>query len=115
MDMNLSKLQETVKDGGAWHAAVLMESPRVRHDSATEQQHSVLLPIVSVKINSENHMSGPLMSILGGFLDTRGVWGLFCCHLFCRLMKEQKPTVTRPLVFTIHLHSRIPCPFKMLY
>ena len=22
MDMNLSKLQETVKDGGAWHAAV---------------------------------------------------------------------------------------------
>ena len=67
MDVNLSKLQETVKDRGAWSAAVLMGSSRVRHDSATEQQQSVLLPIVSVKINSENHISGQLMSILGGF------------------------------------------------
>ena len=36
VDMNLSKLQEIVKDRGAWHS-----SPwdfRVRHDLATEQQ-----------------------------------------------------------------------------
>ena len=36
-DMNLSKLQAMVKDGEAWHAAVL-ESRRVRHDLAIEQQ-----------------------------------------------------------------------------
>ena len=30
-DMNLSKFQETVEDGGAWSAAV-MGLPRVRHD-----------------------------------------------------------------------------------
>ena len=34
MDMNLSKLQETVKDRGAWHAAV-HGSLRVRHDWTT--------------------------------------------------------------------------------
>ena len=37
MDMNLSKLQEMVKDREAWHAAS-MGSLRVRHDLATEQQ-----------------------------------------------------------------------------
>ena len=62
MDVNLSKLQETVKDRGAWRAAVLMWSPRARHDLATEQQQqSVLLPIVHVKASSENHTSGQLI------------------------------------------------------
>ena len=37
MDMNLSKLQETVEDKGAWHA-VIHEISRVGHDLATEQQ-----------------------------------------------------------------------------
>ena len=33
MDMSLSKLQETVKDRGAWHASVQsMGSQRVGHD-----------------------------------------------------------------------------------
>ena len=35
MDMNLSKLQEIVKDREAWHTAV-HGAPRVRHDLATE-------------------------------------------------------------------------------
>ena len=37
MGMNLSKLQEMVKDRGAWHAAV-HGSQRAGHDLATEQQ-----------------------------------------------------------------------------
>jgi len=37
MDMNVSKLQETVKDGEAWHAAV-HGSQRIGHNLATEQQ-----------------------------------------------------------------------------
>ena len=37
MDMNLSKLQETVKDREAWHAAV-HEVQRIGHDLVTEQQ-----------------------------------------------------------------------------
>ena len=37
MDMNLSKLWETVKDREAWHAAA-QGSQRVGHDSATEKQ-----------------------------------------------------------------------------
>ena len=37
MDMNLSKLQEVVKDRGAWCATV-HGSQRVRHDWVTEQQ-----------------------------------------------------------------------------
>ena len=37
MDMNLSKLRETVKDRGTWCAAV-QGSQRVRHDLVTEQQ-----------------------------------------------------------------------------
>ena len=36
-DMNLSKLQKTVKDREAWSAAVI-GSQRVKHDLATEQQ-----------------------------------------------------------------------------
>ena len=37
MDMNLSKLRETVEDRGAWHAAV-HGGHRVRHDLAIEHQ-----------------------------------------------------------------------------
>ena len=37
MDTNLSQLQETVKDRGAW-VLQFMRSQRVRHDLATEQQ-----------------------------------------------------------------------------
>ena len=37
MDMNSSKLQEIMKCGEAWHAAV-HGSQRVRHDLVTEQQ-----------------------------------------------------------------------------
>ena len=37
MDTNLSQLQETVKDRGAW-GLQFMRSQRVRHDLATEQQ-----------------------------------------------------------------------------
>ena len=36
MDVNLSKLQETVKDRGAWRAAV--HGVAVRYDLVTEQQ-----------------------------------------------------------------------------
>ena len=38
MDMNLSKLQETVKDREAWRAVYSPWSCRVRHDLATEKQ-----------------------------------------------------------------------------
>ena len=37
MDMSLSKLQETLKDRGAWHSAA-MGSQRVRLNLVTEQQ-----------------------------------------------------------------------------
>ena len=40
MNMDLSNLQETVKNGGAWHAAA-HGSQRVEHDLATEQQHYI--------------------------------------------------------------------------
>ena len=43
MDMNLSKLQETVKNRRDWHAAVIMGLQRVRHDLATEQQNCLEL------------------------------------------------------------------------
>ena len=36
MDMNLSKLLETVKDRGAWYMLQSMGSQRVRHDLATK-------------------------------------------------------------------------------
>ena len=42
MDMNLSTLQETLKDSEAWHAAV-HGVQRVRYDLATEQQPSIAL------------------------------------------------------------------------
>ena len=38
VDMNLSKLQETVKDREAWRAATPLGSQRVRHALVTEQQ-----------------------------------------------------------------------------
>ena len=40
MDMNLSKLQEIVKDREAWHAS-LHGSQRVGHHLLTEQQYAI--------------------------------------------------------------------------
>ena len=41
MGMDLSKLQETVKDRGAWYAAA-HGLQRVGHDLVTEQQQSLI-------------------------------------------------------------------------
>ena len=43
MDLSLSRLQETVKDREAWHAAVLQSTglQRVEHDLASEQQRRI--------------------------------------------------------------------------
>ena len=41
MDTNLSKLQEMVKDRGAWHAAV-RGLQRVRQNLVTEQQQQAI-------------------------------------------------------------------------
>ena len=41
MDTNLSQLQETVKDRGAW-VLQFMRSQRVRHDLATETKNKKL-------------------------------------------------------------------------
>ena len=48
--MSLSKHWELVKDREAWHAAVQMESQRIRHDWETEQQqktHKILPGAIS--------------------------------------------------------------------
>ena len=42
--MNFSKLRETVKDGGAWHATV-HGLQRIGHDLATEQQQQLVSAI----------------------------------------------------------------------
>ena len=39
MDMNLGKLQETVRDREAWHAAAVYGWQRVGHNLATEQDN----------------------------------------------------------------------------
>ena len=41
MDMNLGKLQETVRDREAWHAAAVYGWQRVGHNLATEQQDNL--------------------------------------------------------------------------
>ena len=46
MDMNLSKLQETVEETGAWHAAVY--GVTVRQDLATEQQQQYVINITEL-------------------------------------------------------------------
>ena len=46
MDMNLSKLQETVEERGAWHAAVY--GVTVRQDLATEQQQQCVINITGL-------------------------------------------------------------------
>ena len=53
MDMNLSKLQEIVKDRelGVWQS---MESQRVRYDLVTEQQQITRSVASNVFITSEN-------------------------------------------------------------
>ena len=43
VDMNLSKLQETVEDRGAWRAAV--HEVRVRHDLVTERHTAINTPV----------------------------------------------------------------------
>ena len=52
MDMNLSKLQEIVKDRAAWLTAIY-GSQRVRHDLGTEQQQNWL---ISTNFLKENHV-----------------------------------------------------------
>ena len=47
MDMNLSNLQETVKDTEAWHAAVHGVT-KIQHNLAIKQQHQILA-IVSLE------------------------------------------------------------------
>ena len=56
-DMNLSKLQEMVKDREAWHAAVHGVT-RVRHNSATEQL--TLFKISSVQSFSRVRRCNPM-------------------------------------------------------
>ena len=46
MYMNLSKLQEVVKDREAWHA-IVRGVQRVKYDSATEQQQCYYLDNLS--------------------------------------------------------------------
>ena len=47
VNMNLSKLQEIMRDREAWGA---MESQRVGHDLTTEQQHTHIHHKVNVKV-----------------------------------------------------------------
>ena len=49
MDVNLSKLQGTVEDRGAWCAAV-RGSQRVGSDLVTEQQHTLSVVIIISKV-----------------------------------------------------------------
>ena len=48
MDMNLSKLQEIVKDKEAW-CAVVMGLQRIGHDLSTEQQKQIILKLGKLK------------------------------------------------------------------
>ena len=51
MDVNLSKLEEMVKDREAWSAAV-HGSQRIGHELTTEQQHPSLCAIVFIYFTS---------------------------------------------------------------
>ena len=48
VDLNLGKLQEMVRDRGAWHATVYRVTNR--HDWATEQQHDDLRKNIFITI-----------------------------------------------------------------
>ena len=50
MNMNLHKLQEIVKNREAW-SAQSMGLRRVKHNSATRQQHNAMPPITDVRLD----------------------------------------------------------------
>ena len=68
MDINLNKLQEIVKDRGAW-CVVVQGTQRVRHDVATEQQLQFL------------PYKGGLANVLNRFLSwpELALFRLLCC------------------------------------
>ena len=67
MDMNLSKLQEIVKDRGVWHAAVHRvaesEGRRVRHDLVTEHHHKVFQKMKTGQENFPTHSKKPVIPL----------------------------------------------------
>ena len=53
MDMNLSKLQDIVKDRETWYAPV-MGLQRVRHDFVTEQTVTTTMTVFSLTRTTKN-------------------------------------------------------------
>ena len=51
MDMNLSKLQEMVKDGEAWSASVHGKECRIKNECATAQQQHIKDKKTKLKTN----------------------------------------------------------------